>query len=357
MVVVSPDVPEQATASTTITEKTTARRPGFTIDRIVFACLSLAWHVVTAIHTRRNLRENAWESNLIWKGLGVLLGSAGLVVVGVVAVARLTVPDEPDFSEGFEQAADGADGSLNFVPTAIGAELQVSGAREGTITLENNIGGPGYGLGDARTQIFFESSPLSITQMSHDGLAFFPDPDDCEFTAGEHNEEIGLAAARVVCSELVDIRDNGTISIEGHVALPSDVVVDRDLPELGGTVTVGDETWEMAEANLGIHPESHVDEPVILDMWTGNYDRGMTFEMDRETETLTLAQVYWPEGESDVPVGACSIGTEHLVQVEPNHSIHQLDLACDTVAVRGMGEVPITGSIVFSKFYFEDPQG
>ena len=293
---------------------------------------------------------------MIWKGLGVLLGSAGVIVAGVVGLALWLVPDEPAFSEGFGDAAEGSDGGLDFVPTAIGGELEVTGAREGSITLERNIEGPGFGLGDARTKIFFEPSPLTITQMSYDGLAFYPEPDDCEFTEGEHNEEIGVAAARVVCPELVDIRDNETISLEGYVALPADVVIERDLPELGGTVAVGEETWEMAEANLGIYPVSHYGdspEPAYLQMWTGDYLRGMSFEMDRETETLTLVEVYWPEGQSDVPPGACSISTEFLVQVDPNNSLHRLEFACDSVAVRGMGEVPITGSIVFYESRFE----
>ncbi|HEX6300638.1 MAG TPA: hypothetical protein VF148_09270 [Acidimicrobiia bacterium] len=293
---------------------------------------------------------------MIWKGLGVLLGSGGLIVAGVVGLALWLVPDEPAFSEGFAEASETSDGTLDFVPTAIGGELEVSGAREGSITLERNVDGPSYGLGDERTRIFFEPNPLTITQMSYDGLAFFPEPDDCAFTAGENNEEIGVAAARVVCPDLVDIRDNGTISLQGYVALPSDMIVERDLPEIGGTVTVGEETWEMAEANLGIYPPSHFGaspEPVFLDMWTGDHLRGISFEMDRETEALSLAQVYRPEGQSDVPVGACSISTEFLVQVNPNNSIHRLDFACDSVAVRGMGKVPITGSVVFYKSIFE----
>lgn len=296
---------------------------------------------------------------MIWKGLGILLGSAGLIVAGVIGLALWLVPDEPTFSEGFAEASEGADRTLDFVPTAIGGELEVTGAREGTITLERNVDGPSYGLGDARTRIFFEPSPLTITQMSHDGLAFFPEPDDCEFTAGANNEEIGVAAAQVVCPELVDIRDNGTISLEGYVALPSDLVLERDLPELGGTVTVGEESWEMVEPSLIVdhHGFGDSSEPVELGMWTGDHQRGMTFEMDPETEALTLTQVHWPEGQADVPPGACSIGIELLVQVNPDTAIQRLELACDSVAVRGMGEVPIAGNVVFYKSHITDPQG
>lgn len=303
-----------------------------------------------------NLTENVVGQEMIWKGLGVLLGSAGVIVAAVVGLAQWLVPDEPTFSEGLSDASQASDGSLDFVPTAIGGELEVTGARDGTITLDRNVEGPSFGLGDARTRIFFEPSPLTITQMSYDGLAFFPEPDDCEFTAGEHNEEAGLAAVQITCPELVDIRDNGTISVEGYVALPADMVIERDLPDLGGHVTVGEEIWEISEAHLGIYPESLFGgspEPVYLQIWTGDYLRAMSFEMDRETETLTLVQVYWPEGQSEVPPEACSISTEFLVQVNPTDSIERLDFACDSVAVRGMGEVPITGSINFYKSPFE----
>jgi hypothetical protein len=293
---------------------------------------------------------------VIWKGLGVLLGSAALIVAGIIGLARWIVPDEPDFSEGFATAGTTPEGSLDFVPSAIGGELEVTGARAGNISLEDEVGGPSFGLGNARTRIFFESDPLQITQMSHDGLAFFPEPEDCDFTVGELNEDVGIAAVQVICGELVDIRGNGTISLEGYLALPTDEVIERDLPELGGTVTVGALTWEIADANLGIYPKSVV-EPVTLDMWTGDYVQGMTFAMERETEALNLAQVYWPQGESEVPAGACSISTELMVQVDADNSIHRLDFSCASVAVRGMGDVPIEGSVVFYRSEFADPQG
>jgi hypothetical protein len=70
---------------------------------------------------------------MIWNGLGVLLGSAGVIVAGVVGLVWL-VPDDPAFSEGFGDASEGSDGNIDFVPTAIGEELQVTGAREGSIT-------------------------------------------------------------------------------------------------------------------------------------------------------------------------------------------------------------------------------
>ena len=112
----------------------------------------------------------------IWKGLAVLPGVAGVVVLGVQALALITVPDEPSFAEALDDAGVGDDGSVPFVPTAIGGESVVTGAREGTITLEQQVDGPTFGLGSGDAWVFFESGPLVISQMSYDGLAFFPDP-------------------------------------------------------------------------------------------------------------------------------------------------------------------------------------
>ena len=65
---------------------------------------------------------------MIWKGLGIFLGSAGFIVAGVIGLALWLVPNEPAFSEGFADASEGAHGTLDFVPTAIGGELEVTGA-------------------------------------------------------------------------------------------------------------------------------------------------------------------------------------------------------------------------------------
>lgn len=64
-----------------------------------------------------SLTENVIGLQMVLKGIGALVGAAALVVLGVLGVARLTVPDEPTFAEDFEEAAETPE---DFVPSAIG---------------------------------------------------------------------------------------------------------------------------------------------------------------------------------------------------------------------------------------------
>lgn len=167
------------------------------------------------------------------------MGAAALVVVGVVGLARLTVPDEPSFGEALDEAGEDGEIGTDFVPDVVGGRLTVTGAREATLDLEPKGNGPNFGLGSSKTQLYLQGGPLEITQMDHDGLSFFPDPDDCVFTIGERNEVAGLVAVMVSCPELTDIRGNGTLAVEGHLALPADIAIAVELPQTGGTSPSG----------------------------------------------------------------------------------------------------------------------
>lgn len=297
------------------------------------------------------------------KSLGALGLAAALIVLGVVGLARITIPDEPTFSEGLEEVRADEDGSLDFIPTAIGGELEVTGAREGTITLEGTADGPTYGLGNSKTTIFFETDPLTISQMSHDGLAFFPEPDACEFTERGHNEELGVAAMQVSCPELVDIRDNGTISLEGYVSLPADMVLELDLPDTGGTVTVGDVTFEPEDPFLFIGPtfeggggmkETGLN---LFNPLAGPDDEdlaGVYFSYDRATDTLTLSRVSLRGGLAEISGGECETEDEQLAVVNPQTSIWELTFSCDSVDVSSQGALPVEGTVVYHKSFFAE---
>jgi hypothetical protein len=295
---------------------------------------------------------------VIWKSVGVLAGAAGVVLLSVIGLSWAVVNVIPDFDEGFSEAEANPDGSVEFVPSGIGGELNVTGDREVTLELAQGFSeGPGFELAAGNGKVFVESSPLSVATIYVEDLAFFPDPDACEFTPGEVNDDLGLAATRLVCPQLDDIRDNGSIAVEGYLALPADMVIDRDLPELGGTVIVGGETWDMNEASLFIAAEFNFGgepEPVYLSMWSSDYERGVNFEMDRETEGLRLASIYSPDGQTEVSGGSCSINTDFLVQVNPTTSIETIDFVCEGVDVSGAGTVPVSGSVTFSKSYAVD---
>jgi len=288
------------------------------------------------------------------KGIGVLAGAAALVVLGVLGVSRLTVPDEPTFAEGFEEAAGAAE---EFVPTAVGGALEVTGARQGTIDLDREVSGPGFGLGDDQTRIFFTGDPLAIDQMSYDGLAFFPEPGACEITEGEHNEEIGLVAVQISCPELVDIRDNGSITLEGVAALPADLVIELDLPDTGGTVAVGDREWDIVDPLLFVGPGFFGDDMTAIEflLWTRDALEGLGFRYDNETGVVSLATVHFDERTRDVGRADCTLTDDEVMVVNPQSQYRELTIGCENVDVPDMGTVDITGSVVYEKVETAEP--
>lgn len=287
------------------------------------------------------------------KGFGILFGVATLVVVGVLGLARLIVPDVPGFDEGFVEGDDPNGEAVEFVATAVGARLEITGAREATVTLDSTVQGPTYGIGDSKTRIFFESDPLVLDQMSHDGLAFFPEPGDCEFTEGAHNEDLGLVAVEMSCPELVDIRDNGNISVEGQIALPSDLVIELNLPESGGTVTIGDETITFGEdLHLFVGPsfQGSGAGDIQLTAFSDAPPATLTFPYDLDTGRLRLGRVAFEGGSTEVGAEEeCTYELTEEVVVNPQTSIMELDFECSEIQLANVGAVGVSGSLVFPK--------
>lgn len=292
---------------------------------------------------------------MIWKSLAVLTGAAALVVIAVLGLARLAIPDEPTFTEGFE-GAENPEEEVEFVPTAVGALLEITGSREATVILEGTIEGPSYGIGDSTTRVFFESDPLAIGQMSHDGLAFFPDPEDCELTPGEHDEDIGLIAVTISCLELVDIRDNGSISIEGQLALPADLVIELDLPERGGTVTIGDETiWFGPDLHLFVGPsfDSGVSE-LGLTAVSESPPATLVFPYDLESDRVRLGRVGFSGGSTEIGPEECSHEMKELAVINTQAKIVEVTFSCPEIQLANVGQVPIEGTLVFEQIFSEE---
>lgn len=290
---------------------------------------------------------------MIWKGIGLLVGAAALVAVGVAALALVVVPDEPRFSDALEEETDIEE---DFVPDALGARLEISGARDDTVVLDDTVGGPTFGLGNSRTRIFFEGDPLAIGQMSHDGLAFFPEPEECEFTPGEHNEEAGLIAVRISCTDLVDIRDNGSITLEGVAALPADLVIELDLPETGGAVTVGDQVWEIVDPLLFIGPRFRGDPMTAVEflLWTREARQGLGLRYNDETGLISLATVYYDDRSRAVGPADCIMTDEDVMILNPQTQFRELTIECANVDAGDLGTVEITGTVLYQKTYFTD---
>lgn len=295
---------------------------------------------------------------MIWKGFGVLLGTALVILLGIIGLARLIVPDEPTFSEGLEEAAESDGGNVDFTPTAPGGLLEVTGAVEGTITLERTADGPTYGLENSKTRVFFESDPLTISQMSYEGFAFFPEPEDCEFTEGEHNEESGLVGVEVSCPELVDIRDNGTITLAGVLALPADLVIEVDTPDTGGTITVGNEEWEVVDPVLLVGPQFHGSNggagEITLALNPEEPSKGLSLYYDIEADHLSPGKVSYEGTATDLARDACDIVSETVMVVNPQVEFHELTISCEDVEVPELGTISIEGRVVYEKFFVEE---
>lgn len=287
---------------------------------------------------------------MIWKGLGVLASAAALVVAGVVGLAWLTVPDVPSFADDLEEASDTGTGSLDFVPNAIGGEIEITGAREGSVTLTEDFSSDGFGLSDSRTKMFLEGNPTQITQMSYDGLAFFPEPEECEFTPGAQNEEVAIVTVQISCPQLTDIRDNGSIAVEGFLALPVIVALDLDIPDLGGTVTVGDESWDIPGGmHFGNYTSPDGETRTGLNLLDEDFSKSVFMAHNPDSGEYTVSEVNYQGASTEVAPDQCTTEAEELAAVSPTQSYWQVTFTCDVVQVAGLGEVPVEGTVVFEQ--------
>lgn len=288
-----------------------------------------------------------------------MLLTAVAVIMGSVVALRFTIaPDQPTFADAVAAAKE--EGSpQDVVPTAYGGELQVTGDRQAPFSLSGGGDtGAGFALTGSEGRMQFEGAgvELHITQFSFDGLDFFPKGDDCKVTPGAANKERGVAAAIVECSQVRDIRDIATITVEGPVGLPLDMVVDAGLPPVGGTVEVGDDSWRIDHASLTLlpqpaiageedHPLTLVEEPSKFMYFT--YDDGRP----------ALARIEDDGVVTVVPADACEVTFETLGALNAETSRSELTIECASVEIEGRGAVPISGSVVVEVFTPQLPEG
>ena len=280
------------------------------------------------------------------------LAFVGAVVV-TIGLANVIVPGgatEP------QTAAGGNDGGATpaaTVPaiTGIGGNLTVTGDREGTLTVTRESNEGTYSLvGDAARVVFQGSQPPVISQISWEGLEFFPDPEACTITPGELDDEIGVGYAEIGCEGLADIRGGETVDMAGTLGLALTTIGESDLPPMGGSVTVGDESWEFTDAflfgfpvNLG--PGTEDFNMVLTDEGNGT----LRFRYDVQTHRLTLVNVERDEEASDLDPGACGLETQELGRLSPGVAIVELAIDCPTANVPGLGAVAITGTLVIQQ--------
>jgi hypothetical protein len=252
----------------------------------------------------------------------------------------------------------------NTIPTHTGGSLAVSGDQEGAFILDHDsyavsiepdfergfarVEFGRFGLDGERGAIAFSTDPLVVEQIDFDGLAFYPDPDDCTIIPGELNPTIGVASARLQCATLTDLRDAGTISLDGAVALPADLLGLRgDLPPSGGEVPVGDETLEFSDGRLLVQQVfTEETERQALFLYGDDETSSLGFERDPETEALYLTYIVVDEELFDIADDACVVSRVELGPLNPITTVMELSIDCDGLDLGSHGVVSIETTLV-----------
>jgi hypothetical protein len=253
---------------------------------------------------------------------------------------------------------------IGSVPTRTGGSLAVSGARDATFTLDGDaydislspdfergfarVEFGGYDLRGDAGQIRFSTEPLAVEQIDYDGLAFYPEPDDCAVTPGELNPAIGVASAGLRCADVEDIRGGGTITIDGAVAVPADLLGLRgDLPPPGGRIDVGDTTLEFSDGRMLVQNaamETTGREPLFL---FGDDERSsLGFERDPETAELFLTYLVVDEVLFDIDDNACAVTDQDVGLANPITIVTELAITCDELDLGSHGVVAVDATLV-----------
>lgn len=298
----------------------------------------------------------------------LVIAFVGAVVV-TIGLATVIVPGgapDPQTAGGDAGAGGGGEtpASTLLPIEGVGGHLSVTGDREGTLTVNRESNDERYSLEGDAARIVFDGDPPAIAQVSWEGLEFFPEPEDCSITPGELDDQLGVGYAEVECTGLVDIRDGGTISVSGTLGVALTLVGESDLPEMGGSVAVGDETWQFDAAMLLAIPFSAVageDDYNMILAREGTDDgcpgpecsrTSLRFRYDVQHHRLTLVNVERDGADADLAAGACSLTTSELGRLTPGTAVVELMIDCPAAEVPGMGSVPIAGTVIVQQVDF-----
>lgn len=275
--------------------------------------------------------------------------TVALVTIGLAAVI---VPNPAASAQGSQPAVPGtSSGPLPSVDpsnvTAIGGALAVTGDREATFVLDREAVDNRYALAGPDGRIVFEGDPLVVTQVQYDGLEFFLDPDECTITPGERHDPTGVAGAHVRCEDIADVRDQGVVSFDGTVGLAADLFGLRgDLPDAGGSIAVGEETWTFDWARMTIPTGSGFSGVFIGQLYDIEQEALVVFSYDAQNHELSLSEISFAGETSEVPDGACTVGTSDIGLLNPHTRVAEMTVRCAAIEVPTLGMVPIEGSLI-----------
>ena len=297
---------------------------------------------------------NDWLRSVTVLGLGF-----GIVVFVTLELAILIVPGPGGSSAATDvggpeaTAFTGEPEAASGIP-GLGGTLEVSGDREGTFRLTRESIEERYSLVGDDGRIVFEGRPVEAAQISYDGLEFFPDPGDCTVTSGNLDNLVGIGFAEFRCEALADIRGNGVITLSGTIGLPIDLLGARTLPESGGSVEVGGETWEFADGFLQTWQMGNTaGSPHALELVDAARGAALNFRYDHETHQLTLVNVERDGADEPIPDTACELRRNELGKVNPRTTVIELTIQCRAVDVPGLGPVSIQGTVIVDELQFQ----
>ena len=254
--------------------------------------------------------------------------------------------------------------AADAVPTQTGGSLTVSGDKSGRFDLDHDSYDVGiepdfergfahvefgrFGLTGGSGSIYFSPEPLAVEQIDFEGLAFYPDPDACTITPGQLNPAIGVASAHLECPSLADIRDAGTISLDGAVALPADLLGLRgDLPPSGGEVPVGAETLEFSDGRVLVQDVlSEETERQAMFLFGDDEKSSLGLERDPESQAIYLTYLVVDEELFDIADDACGVTRSELGPLDPITTVMQLSITCDGLDLGSHGVVSIDTTLV-----------
>lgn len=270
----------------------------------------------------------------------ITLGLASLIVSGAGSTAQGEATPSPDASVTPPNSGGGP-------VTAVGGALAVTGDREASFIVDREAtDNEGYFLAGEDGRIIFSGDPLAVERVSYDGLEFYVDEGNCTLTPGERHDPTGVAGAHVLCEEIDDIRDGGTISVEGTVGISADLLGLRgDMPPTGGVLEIGEREIEIpfVVLNLG-SPRDFVAPGGFLVSDDGRVI--VQIEYDFQTHGLELAVIELDGDQTDIPSGACSMSTETIGRLNPHTTTADLTIECQSLELASGETVRVGGTFI-----------
>jgi hypothetical protein len=286
-----------------------------------------------------------------FRSVGVVGTAFAAVIVFTLGAALAIVPSGEDTSPGSATMPPTAGGTpsptIAAQPTTIGGSLTVTGDREGAFVLERETTQNRYGLVGPEGRLLFESGdPVTVARIQYDGLEFFLGPDDCTVIPGERHDPTGVAGADIRCESIADVRDNGTISVDGRIGVAASLFGLRgDLPDSGGTLTLGDETLEIGETWFIVPGDGAFGTFFVGQLVNEDAGVSVNFDYDHRTHELSVDEVI-SGGERTRLGGECSVDEEEIGILDPHTRVVELRLRCAPIALPDRGEVSLGGSVI-----------